>query len=463
MTNPTGTFISSSVNVTDPKQFVINKVNLIAYDGTVILLNKIMTELNVFADIFSPVMTGNILLIDAQGFLESWDVNGFSFIQVSFSNTNGTDIVTKTFRIYKTSKRVMINSSTQSYSFEFASEEMFLSEQNRIAKSFKNTTISDIITQILNVNFQASSKVGSNSIEKTQGQYSFVIPNLKLFESILWLTTFAIPQSASNNSADMLFYEDFSGFKLSSLQTLFKQEPYGGSDYTYQFSPQNTQTFSDPTTYNLNKRSILSYQFMSTFDTLKATNYGAFANKLITIDPLLRQSNVVTFNYDDYYDASKSLGKKPITAGYTNRLGQKVSDTSDAVLKMTISNKNDSTYPFITADSKLLETVRPNFNFETIVPYRTAQIALTDYIKIQFTIPGDSNLRVGTVVDLDIPSLNPNQTNKTLDKYYSGKYLITAIRHQLDPRGIYMCLVEAIKDAVESQHFNVNTNSYASS
>jgi hypothetical protein len=462
MAKNTGTFVSTPINATDPKQFVVDKINLITQNGQAILLNPIMTELNIFVDLFSPVMTGNMLLMDARGFLEFWDVSGYNFIQISFSNTGtAEDNVTKTFRIYKTSKRVMINSSTQSYSLEFCSEEMVLSEQNRIAKSFKNTTISDIVRQILDTNLQiSSSRMGT--IEDTQGQYTFVIPNLKVFESINWLSTFALPISSSGNSADMIFYEDFNGFNFRSLQTMFKQTPYGNGQFTYQYSPQNTETFADPNRYNFNKRSIMNYHFISTFDTLKATNYGIFANKLITLDPLLRQANVVQFNYDDYYDSSKSLGKNKITANYTNRLGQKVSDTSDAVLKMTVSNKNDTTFPFITSDSSRLASVNPNYNFETIVPYRTAQIALTDYIKIEITIPGDSSLRVGTVITLDIPTLNPDNKTKVIDKYYSGNYLITAIRHQLDPRGIYMCLVEAIKDAVESPHVSVTNNSAAS-
>ena len=50
---------------------------------------------------------------------------------------------------------------------------------------------------------------------------------------------------------------------------------------------------------------------------------------------------------------------------------------------------------------------------------------------ILITVAGDSTLRAGMVVGLSLPSNEPKKSNDPdwFDKYGSGRYLITSIRH----------------------------------
>ena len=58
-------------------------------------------------------------------------------------------------------------------------------------------------------------------------------------------------------------------------------------------------------------------------------------------------------------------------------------------------------------------------------------------VETRIVVPGNSNLRVGKVVDLDILELAANE-DKEQEPKVSGKYLITRLAHTLD-RGTYRC------------------------
>jgi hypothetical protein len=108
-----------------------------------------------------------------------------------------------------------------------------------------------------------------------------------------------------------------------------------------------------------------------------------------------------------------------------------------------------------------LSTVAPSIDIETYLPYRTAQIGLSRYIVVEFSIYGDPNLSIGSKIKLNIPSLSldDNTGKKANNKYYSGYYLVSAIRHILDHRGRYFCVVEAITDSLSFPNVETDNGS----
>jgi hypothetical protein len=54
-------------------------------------------------------------------------------------------------------------------------------------------------------------------------------------------------------------------------------------------------------------------------------------------------------------------------------------------------------------------------------------------------------------------TLSPTTGSKGLDKFYSGKYLVTAVRHIIQPT-VYQTVVEIAKDS-SSRKYNAINNS----
>ena len=84
---------------------------------------------------------------------------------------------------------------------------------------------------------------------------------------------------------------------------------------------------------------------------------------------------------------------------------------------------------------------------------RTSQKRQIETVKVQFSVPGDSSREVGDLIWFVFPSENPAAGDGEIQephKYYSGKFLITALRHKIT-NDEYTIHVEAIKDGYRSQ------------
>ena len=77
---------------------------------------------------------------------------------------------------------------------------------------------------------------------------------------------------------------------------------------------------------------------------------------------------------------------------------------------------------------------------------------------MKIVVPGDSGLTVGRTIIFNIYSLQNDETRK-LDEYYSGKYLVTAIRHVIQTNGAYQSIVELAKESVNNTYVKPSSSS----
>ena len=416
-------------------------------------LKLVFVELSYHEDLFNNTASGYVMIGDSMGYIESMKLVGNEFLRMTYSKDGETGITDKLFRVYKVDKRQLeSNMNTESYCLYFCSEEVFISEQYKISKSYQNQTISYMINDLLTNELKVPSKKISypNVFEPTYGTYSFVIPTIKAFDAINWLSNYARP-SADKLGSDMLLYENKFGYNYRSLQSLILSQPYAN----YSYSPKNI------TTAELDKNifTVLTYEILNSFDSLKSISSGEFANQLVSIDPLTRRKQISYFDYAFYQNNSQSLNGNPVTNNYTNRKGDQLNQTSRAMLKLVFSNFNQKTVGYI--QNQMTDSVSPDIFAETYIPYRTAQLQLTNHTRIRISVPGDSNLTVGMVIHFSLPSLNPIHRDgklKSLDEYYSGKYLISAVRHMFSVNE-YKTVLEIVKDSVSTPYASPSVNS----
>jgi len=402
-------------------------------------------EISYNEDLFNNTTSGYVMIEDSMGYINKLSLSGNEFMYLHIGKDNNTtNIIKKSFRIFTIKKREpLIDGNTETYSIYFCSEELFLSEQYKISKSYKNSDITTNIKDILKTYL----KVPANrmaQIDKTYGVYDFIIPFLKPFDAINWLSSYARPGAFGSTTmvgADMLFYENKFGYNFRSLQNLYEQSPMR----EYSYSPKNM----DITDMANNLTNALSYEIMDSFDTLAGVNQGIFANRLLSLDPLLRRYKVTDFNYASYSNKVEKLNSWPITNNYKNRMGDNLYETPEAAFKMAFSNSNQN-------DSALIKnspgSVAHDIFAETYIPNRTAQIPLANYNRMKISVWGDPALTVGTVIKFNLLSKDPVEEKKGLDDFYSGNYLVTAVRHILNPPFQYRTILEICKESVPTPY-----------
>jgi hypothetical protein len=65
---------------------------------------------------------------------------------------------------------------------------------------------------------------------------------------------------------------------------------------------------------------------------------------------------------------------------------------------------------------------------------------------MKIAIPGDPGITAGRTINFNLLSLNQGNTRE-LDKLYSGKYLVTAVRHIISVPDSYQTILEICKDS----------------
>jgi hypothetical protein len=429
--------------------FYLENLNIIT-PKNIVNIKSVFVELSYYEDIFRGTVSGHVLINDSISIIDRLGISGNDYLELKFRKSKSVDTqgISKYFRIYRVGERILANSETENYALHFCSEELFLSEQTKVSKAYSGKSIEEIVTDILNEHMQIDEKY--LAIEPTEGMYDFVIPYKKPFEAINWLANYAIPsKSKTVKGADFVFFENTEGFNFRSLQSLFTSKPY--SNYIY--SQKNVGDLKDSGSLGRDLGTIKSYTFLDTFDTLYGTVSGAFANRLITIDPLTRRYYDTKFDYvEDYQNKLNDKNKNSLINNTQNRLGKTANQNYDAVLKVMTANANQKTAVGI---SDKPYTVANDIRAETYVTHRTAQLALSHYVRLKLTISGDPNLTVGTTINVELPSSASNKDGSGLnegntDAQYSGKYLITSVRHIVSSQMKYETVLEVVKDGYSS-------------
>jgi hypothetical protein len=232
--------LSSSPGILNPKDYSLSNLLLLTPVAT-FDLSPMMIEISYTEDIFDNSCYGYVLVSEASGYIETLALSGNEFLRLTFSKTGDTtNQIDKVFRVYKVGNRKPEGTMyKESYVLYFCSEELMLSSQYKISKSYKSYAVSDIVIDILNTYL----KIPSNKngvIETTYGQYDFILPTISPFDAINWLTNYARTNPTNGAGSDMLFFEDKFGFNFRSLQTLMKQPSY----YTYTYKPKNINSRS---------------------------------------------------------------------------------------------------------------------------------------------------------------------------------------------------------------------------
>ena len=431
-----------------PQSASVDKIKIFASTGAVDV-SKLLIELSFFEDIYSFAVSGYITLRDGVGLIEKLQLSGKEDIEIGFGKTKndaesivslpGTKTNSRQYRIYSVPDRKPVGNQTSEFiKIYFCSKELFESEEIKVTKSYKGKTISEIVLDILLTQMKINSKrIDAKYFEKTTGVYDFIIPTLKPFEAISWLSTYAKPFKNGGFGADMLFFETKDGFQFRSLSSIYRDKPYK----TYSYDIKNTETQS----YERKITSVLDYQFVKGFDSLDEINSGTFVNRVLSFDPLNRTINVSNFDYSKYKGSKLNKSSPSDTTEYDKPKGS---------LKMVVSNSNQKFKPTFQSFKQDLD---PDLFIQETVQNRTAQLSLANYTVLKIRVPGDTGLTAGSTIIFNILSLeSTDPKRRELDKFYSGKYLVTAVRHIVQSQGVFQTILEISKDSSQATYIDQN-------
>ena len=244
--------------------------------------------------------------------------------------------------------------------------------------------------------------------------------------------------------------------------------------------------------------SVSSFRLTDSFNTMKNVALGMYSNRVITHDLIQMKIDRKDFHYvtppskitrieadggiteetvpeDDpektQFDASISAEAGRLCSDNADFLGRPEAHISlvPTSLGRAAALNNGPTKEISIGKNNLIEAKEQKNNkdssgapvkediienhVEDVIARRISQRLQLDSVKINFSAPGDSSREVGDLILFDFPSENSKiaQTSGrgAGHKYYSGKFLITSLRHKITQEE-YTIHVEAIKDGYKS-------------
>ena len=245
--------------------------------------------------------------------------------------------------------------------------------------------------------------------------------------------------------------------------------------------------------------SVTSFRLVDSFDTMKNVALGMYSNRVITHDLIQMKIDRRDFHYvtppstisvketdgsvtSEQNTEEGDKEKTQIDASVSTEIGRLCSDNADflgkpeahiSLVPTTYGQAgalNTGPKKEITGYGKdnrveaksqavtdrdgfsIKEDIKEN-HVEDVIARRISQRLQLDSVKINFSAPGDSSREVGDLISFDFPTENSKVAASSGrgagHKYYSGKFLITSLRHKIT-QDEYTMHVEAIKDGYKS-------------
>ena len=406
-------------------EYDITQCKILTTSGKQFDILPVVQDIVIFESIFTQSITGIITILDTTDLVNNGPIIGEEKLQIKLLtpqvNEKPDTIIdyTKTpLDIYKIGGLRGDGEKASVLSLHFASQEVYKNAISKISRSYKGSC-SDIVDKI----FRDKEYLDSDkeiTIEETNGLRKIVFPSMKPFKAIDMLCR----QSNSKNFKDSpsyLFYETTKGYNFRSVDGLCSQEP----KMTYEENvPDRVE--GGVKNVDVNLRTINEFAVIGPRNTTDNIYEGMLSSNIKIHDIYNKKINYFTYNYFDEFDKDIHLEDKPYISESKDKLSNKgLADYSNAMNFVTITSNGKSfdepdNYPYAPDD------------LEKIVMRRNSRLRqFQNSITLNMMIPGNTFIKAGDVLEIKIGA-SSTVTDRTNDPNYTGKYLITKIRHNFN-------------------------------
>jgi len=418
-------------------------------------IKGITLTMSITEDIFSNNMNGMVTVYDTQDIRSIFPLTGLERLSLKL-NTPGLPGLDYThdngvpFQIYKVDsvRKDTSNDIGQFYNIFFCSPEMYNNQISTVSRAYAGPIEVAVKDIFRNKKYLNSKK--TIFIEDTKTNAKYVIPSLKPFSAINFLSSQAL--SGKYNNAGYLFYETSTGFHFRSLESMLAMGGSVARPTRWNFQTQITQvkdTKKDEVK-DIQKRmqQVIRYEFGKQVDALENIRNGLYANRLVVHDAFNKTIKTHDFNYKDNYEKSFHLetigdeqdADKHITPNTPlNDTGKGLYDFAESKkMVVTETSKVHNDYEFVPVNDTLPKITSQNTG------YRNMNMTLLVY--------GNTLLNAGDVVNFTVPVMQPGES-AIPNPYTSGRYLIMAIKHTIAvTTNNHTMVLKCMKDSVRTPY-----------
>lgn len=362
-------------------------------------------DFTIYEDLFSPVLTGYVALVESQNFISTIPIVGEELLYAEFQ-TPGRDTLKCTFYITEVGVREH-NDKKNAYTLELVSYEGFKDLNMRFSSAYYGNTgelAKSFYKKVFDKELDA---------DMADNRIKFVSPYWGPLKILNHIASKAIFPNTQMITPDYLFYQTNKGHKFKSLSKLLSAETF--TDYYFDKNPTRVHDDAGKSVRDIDReyRNIIDLTFVSSQNFVSSMINGAYNHRLYSMDLLRKKMGVKAYSYSSDFKKTTHTDVNPITTLQATRFSG----------LHTVKHK----FPYLFDNVDDIG--------DEIAAKRISLLAQLESFKINVVVHGRTDMEVGKVVNVwmnqfksvDDKDIN---TSDTYDKLYSGKYLITAVQHR---------------------------------
>lgn len=402
----------------------------IASGNSINIINQVLA-IQIFEDLFSPFMSGNIIVKESLDILNALPITGQEWLDLHVRTPTFEDKedIKHRFFVYKISDRDYLGERSVVYKLHFISEYALKDASTIISKGYKGK-ISDIVKQIL-TDWVGEKNIGE--IEETKNNNRYVSNFWNPTKNLNFLCNNAVN---AEDSPSYLSFQSRRGFNFKSLHNMYKSEEKQFFNYNVK-GREIVPTGQAMRLVDNDYKRINTIELPDSFDNVYKMTKGAFASTLHSFDVVSKQYKVDYFQYRDTF---------------TNKDDPKWSHLNDFPLTPKKMEEYFNPKSSILTDFRqygIFNEYGDVSNYR-IMQQRISALIQAEGISIRIVVPGRTDYTVGQKVDVEImkpePTSGEDERKDQRDNTFSGKYIIAAINHNIN-RERHECSIELIKDS----------------
>lgn len=402
-------------------------------------IRDLINEFNIYQSLEVPFLTAKAVIVDGVGMMNNILLSGNEQVRFTYKTTNPSgEVYMRSIDFFVTAiDKLEKQGSNSIYSISLGSMHYVANSHTRISQAYDGKS-SDIVKQIFEDKLRLTED--DYDIEETQDNIKVVIPNLRISETLAWISRRAL--SLNNTPCFVYEYLDGSmGFK--SLEGMYSR---GVAFNYFRTDTQSTDPLS--TYYNIN-----FLQVDNVGNSYKNITNGTFAAKVYAYDPLTRE--VIEHNFDI---ADKELEMTTMLNDALFDSGIKINDKflnelpeAKVYSIITSSDGSNNNRPEITSVHGQIGDYHTNSEFK--VPFLNSKLSQLESFLLTVSVQGNSSLFPGAIINLTVPSASTQVKNTEYmnDKFFSGNYVVLSVRHIFTAQS-HITVMQLGKDS-----FQVNT------
>ena len=403
-------------------------------------IKDLILELNVYESIHSSNLYGNVTMMDSANHVQNMPIIGQEDIEFTVQtdeDTNTLDFTTFRGRIYKVNNMVRTEERQQVYTMHFCSKETMTNQRARVKSAYEGSgdeIVSKIFKDVLKTN-------KFFNVEPSDLKVKVVGNNMKPFDFINMVRDRC--RSTIFDGSGYLFFENNAGFHFRSYESL-SNNASGPLPPVEKYIVQPASREAD---ISEDMQSVIEYRITKNQDVLAASVSGLLASTHFVYDLHTKSYVKIENDYNNMFENGEHTDEFPLFTNMPEEEGEAKSMFDFREQRIDVSTRDTALHTQSATDER-------NYNNHSNQKQLRNMIKLShDQLVAKVTVPGNSNLAAGDVIELHVPSYEPINPGdeRVHDAFLSGRWIITNLVHEINSTR-YTCTFDCVKDGVAAEY-----------